>query len=117
MREIFQSESDDRAVFAGEFGDVGDGADGHNLQKCRNLRLAAAFAKQGVDEFERDADTREVFVRIIAAFLVRIEHGKGWWSAFCLVGEMVIGDDYVETVVVGPVKRLVRSYAAVDTHD
>ena len=91
-------------------------ADGHNLQKCRNLRLAATFAKQGVDEFERDADTREVLSGYSQPFWFRIEHGKGWWSLLSR-GEMVIGDDYVETVVAGPVKRFVRANAAVDTHD
>jgi hypothetical protein len=39
------------------------------------------------------------------------------WCAFFLVGQVMIGDDYVEPVVARPIKWFMRADAAIDTND
>src|SRR5918999_356109 len=70
-----------------------------------------------MNEFERDADTGEVLVRILATLLVRIEDGECRRSAFVFVRQVMVGNDYVETFFACPMKWRVRADAAVDAHD
>ena len=117
LRQILQTDCDNRAVFADEFRDVGDCSDRHNLHKRGHLRLTTVFPKQRVYELESDADTGEILIRIFATNLVRIEHRESGRRAFFFIGQVMIGDDYVETVVARPVEWFVSANATVDTDD
>src|SRR6185369_1290237 len=117
LRQILQTDSDDGAILPREFRNVGDRTYRHNLHKSRDLRIASVFAKERVDEFESNADARQVLVRILTSNLVRVQYGEGRRRAFFFVGQVMIGDDYVETIVARPVKRLVCANAAIDADD
>src|SRR5262249_47328595 len=52
-----------------------------------------------------------------ATSLIRIQHRKRRRCAFVLVGQMMVGDDYVETVVARPVEWFVGADAAVNADD
>jgi hypothetical protein len=70
-----------------------------------------------VDELKCDSDAGEVLVGIFATNLIRIKHRIGWRRAFFFIGQVMIGNDYVEALVARPVERLVCANAAVDTDD
>jgi hypothetical protein len=75
------------------------------------------FAQQRVGELERNTDTGEMFVGIFAPRLVWIDDGVCVGIASLRVGDVVIGDDEVEPVLLRPCNRLKTPDAAVDTND
>src|SRR6185369_8730633 len=112
-----QSDSHDGAILAGEFRDVGDCSDRDNLHERGHLRLTTILAKQCVHELESYSDAREILVGVFTSKLVRIQHCESRRSAFLLIGQMMIGDDYVEAFITRPVEWFVCANAAVDTDD
>ena len=70
-----------------------------------------------MDQFEGDPNPGKIFIRIIAITLIWIEHRESRGRTFIFIRQVMIGDDHIETAVFSPVKRLVRAYPAIDTHD
>ena len=78
------------------------------------MSLPAPLAKQSVNQFISHADSGEILVGIRAAMLIWIQDRVGGRRAFRLIRQMVIRDDHIQSVLVGPVKRLVCANAAID---
>ena len=72
------------------------------------------FAKKCVSQLEGDADPGQVLVGVFAAGLVRIYHGESRRVAARGIGNMVIGNYHVKTVVLRPLERLEAADAAID---
>src|SRR2546429_7730885 len=58
-----------------------------------------------------------MFVRIIAAVLIWIEHREGRRRSFVVVGKMMIRDNYIEPIRARPMQRFVRAYSTIDADD
>src|SRR2546421_8904728 len=115
--QIGKSERDNRPILSNQFCDVCDRANRNHLQKTRYLRFAAALSKQGVDQFEGNADASQILVRIFTAVLIRVQHRQRRGRAFILVRQMMVSDDDIEAFCARPMKRFVRGDAAVDAED
>src|SRR5207245_3854980 len=89
-------------------------ADGGYLEKIGDLTGHVSFAEQRMGEFERNADTRQVLVRIFAAGLIGIYNGDCRRIASYFVRKMVICDDNIETMLFCPFDRLEAANTAVD---
>src|SRR6266550_3930311 len=70
-----------------------------------------------MDQFESDAHTREVLIGIGTAVLIWIEYSAREWRAFVFIGQVMIGNDYIQALLPGPNKWLVSADAAIDTDD
>ena len=111
-----QTKRDDAAVFAGQLRNVSNCANSDYLQEGVHLRFPPTLAKQRVNELESDAHAGKILIGIVAAALIRIQHGVTRRNAFAFIGKMVIGDDYIESVIARPVEWFVRAYAAVNAN-
>src|SRR5258705_7694145 len=112
--QVFQTQRHNCPVFTNQFSHVSNGTNRHNLQKRLDLRFPAAFAKQGMDEFESDSHTSEVLIGVVTSSLVRIENCECRRGALGFIREMVVGNDYVQALVTSPIERVGRPHFAVD---
>ena len=92
--------------------DVGERADGRDLDERRQPVGLARARAQRLDELERDADAGEVFVRIRAVVPLGIDDGQRRRQLG--VGLVVVGDDQVETQLARAPRRVGAADAAVD---
>ena len=106
VREGAETKRDDGSVFAQERDRVGDGRDGDELEEAgdEDVTEAVLFGnradvrrEQGVRQFEGDAGPAEMFVRVRAVRLGRVDDGEGFGKSGGAVGQVVVGDDEVET--------------------
>ena len=79
--------------------------------------VAGRALEQRLRELERDSGTAEVFAGILAVWLVGVQHGEGTRCAIHLVGEVVVGDDEVESEARGLFGGCVCADAGVDRDD
>jgi hypothetical protein len=77
------------------------------------VRFPSPSAKQRLNQFERDADTSQILIRIIAATLIWIQDSKRRRHTFTFIWQVVVGDDDVKSIVPGPVEWSVGTDAAV----
>ena len=74
LRQALEAEPGDDAVLADQRHDVGDRADGGDLEERRQPLLAAALQAQAVHHLQRHADAGEVLVGIRAVGPLRVDH-------------------------------------------
>src|ERR1044072_2600191 len=63
---------------------------------------------------ESHPDAGQVLVGIFAAVLIRINDRERGRCAFIFIGQMMVGDYYIEPVVAGPNKWIVRANSTID---
>ena len=114
FRQVFQAKRDDGAVLASQLRNISHRANRNNLQEGVDLRLASAFFEQSVNELEGNANAGKILVRISATLLVGIKNCVSRRDTFAFIRQVMVGDDYVETVVSRPVKWFMRANAAVN---
>jgi hypothetical protein len=93
-----QAVGDERAVFADEGGDVGDRADGNQIEEvlqeaARGVGILCAAAQEGMGELEGQARAAEFIEGVGAIGLFGVDDGEG--ARGRAVGLVVIGDDDV----------------------
>src|SRR5205085_9408669 len=67
-----------------------------------------------MSQLECHTHASEIFIRIVAATLVRVEHSESWRRSFILIWQVMICDYYINASFMRPMERLVRSYAAIN---
>ena len=74
LRQQVEAELRDDAILSDERDDIGQRADGRDLDERRQQPLAIAFATERLHELQRDADAREILVGIVAIVAPRVDH-------------------------------------------
>jgi hypothetical protein len=113
MAQLTQAQRGDGSIFSVKRHRIGDGGDGSHFEKAGQDFFASAgriaALEQGLGEFESDGRTAERFFRISAAMLVGIENRMGAGNGVIGFGQMMIGDDEVETEALMPVSTVTTS--------
>jgi hypothetical protein len=110
VAKFAEAEGGDDAIFPFERDGVGDGGDGNELEEGGDETALEAEAlgfgvfacvgcgeQEGVGEFEGDCCAAEGFEGVGAVSLSGVQDGNGFGNASCIVGEMVIGDDQIDS--------------------
>ena len=127
-RQHLEAELGDDAVLADQRHDVGEGADGGDLDERREPGLATGLLTQGLHQLQRHADAGQVLVGIAAVAALGVDDGQrraaarasgSWWSvmmrstpssaarraASAAADAAVDRDDHLRAVGVQPLDR------------
>ncbi len=112
LAQALQAEFGQDAVLPGEGDDVGDGAQGHQVQVLLQLGVGQGIgAVEGLQQLVGHAHPGQLLVGIGAVLALGVEHRHRPGQA--LLGLVVIGDDAVDPQAPGVVHLGVGGYAAV----
>ena len=109
--EQVEAEFGDDPVLSHQRYDVGQGADGRNLQECRQPAVASVGGAEGLHQLERHAHSGEVLLGVAAIVPLRVHDGQRRRQR--RPGLVVVGDDQIEAELAGPGGRLVAADPAV----
>ena len=115
LRQHAETELRDDAVLARERHDVGKRANRRDFHKRRHPVRVTRAAAQGLHEFQRDADPRQVLVRIAAVVPLRIDDREG--ARQLGIGLVMVRDDQVHPQVACPRGGFRRANAAIHRDD
>ena len=115
FREHLEPELGDHTVLAGQRNDVGERANGRDLDERREpVRMPGPDA-QRLNELQRHADAREVLVGVRTVVPLRVDDGDRLRQL--RVGLVMVGDDQVEAELSGAYGRLDSPDPAIDGDD
>jgi hypothetical protein len=79
-RQQLEPDFRDDPILADERHDVGQRADGGDLDEARQQMVAAGAPAQRLHQFQRDADAREILVRIYGQSRRFVDHRQRHWQ-------------------------------------
>ena len=119
----FQALADQDAVIAVEFDNISDGAEGDEVEQVgkvgfgalSKIAALAQFGAQGKHDVEHDADAGDAFGGEVAARLIGIDDAISGGQGFA--GQVVVGDQGGDTVLLGTGDAFQAGDAVVDGND
>ena len=114
-RQQIEADLRDDAVLADERHDIGERAEGGDLDEARQPAVVVRLAAERLHELQRHAHTRQVLVRIGAIASLRVDHGERRRQLG--VGLVMVGDDQIDAVFAGATCGVGAANAAVDRDD
>ena len=115
MGQALQTKPNQDSILSQQRNHVSDGSNGDQFQKMTDDPFSAGGLEKGLNQFEDHSYRSQILVRVSALLTEGIQNGIG--IGIGAIGNMMIGDDQVESQLTGHIRCLKGPDPVIDSDD